>query len=190
MHASHFLSCVYFCSSVVSANGPVLIAEWENSIPFCPRSLYKIINLKFLLYVCKYHQTFRSSCSNSIPCGFLKSAESFWKESRACMHAILYAIVWVLQRMFSILDHLPLLQLSSMSLTGCFCLFFAPTVCFFFSIFGSLSWRNMEIPELLPSWSLLYLAYQEMSKLDMMFGSFQATVHINQCQDNEIMFMS
>lgn len=104
-------------------------------IPFCPRSLYKIINLKFLLYVCKYHQTFRGSCSNSIPCGFLKSAESFWKESRACMHAILCAIVRVLQRMFSILDHLPLLQLSSMSLTGCFCLFFAPTVCFFFSFF-------------------------------------------------------
>lgn len=135
MHASHFLSCAYFCSSVVPANGPVLIAEWENSIPFCPRSLYKIINLKFLLYVCKYHQTFRSSCSNSIPRGFLKSAESFWKESRACMHAILCAIVRVLQRMFSILDHLPLLLLSSMSLTGCFCLFFAPTVCFFFSFF-------------------------------------------------------
>lgn len=91
------------------------------------------INLKFLLYVCKNHQTFGGSCSNSIPCGFLRSSESCWKESCACIHAILYAIVVCYSTSsVSLITYLCCCY-SHMSLTGSFCLFSAPTICFFFS---------------------------------------------------------
>lgn len=90
------------------------------------------MNLKFPLYVCKNHQTFRGSCSNSIPCGFLKSAESCWKESFACMPFCVPFFECYSTSSVSLNTYL-CCCCSHMSLIGSFCLFFAPTIYFFFS---------------------------------------------------------